>query len=559
MTQLETYHVELRRLHHHRLTIIFSTIMAAMALFILSDYLLSPQRFGELLGFRLPAIGLAGLLMLANHLDRQLRYTWVLGFAGYLCTCLVLLLMMLHQGDITSPAYVGLIVIMIVYTNIAPLTAGQTLISGFALICLYLAAMVAAESFAAPRLTDLHANLFFLLCFVLIAAIQSWANSTAREEECRLRIEEQEAAAELVRQAERLEEAVRVRTGEQQASEGRYRLLYGAIADDVILVSPQGAILQASDSFVRRFLGGRPRPEVSLPDLVSEPDRTRLHATLLEVIARGEPVAGWQATLLTCDGSPFAAEINGALLLREDRPLGLQLVIRDIGIRRRLEERLTAGLNRVRQTESAAILALAKLSEYRDVRPGQHLERIRAYCRLLAEELAGQHTWRDIVTPVFLQHLDLGSILHDIGKVAIADAILFKGRPLTDLEREVLRTHTLSGGDVIKSMEAEAGGNGFLTIARNIAYFHHEHWDGSGYPYRLRADEIPPEARIVAVADAYEEMTACRAGNAPLVHDQAVRAIAEGAGSHFDPEVVEALLARQEQFDRLRASLAEAA
>ncbi len=559
MTQLETYRGELRRLHHHRLTVIFSTIMAAMALFILSDYLLSPQRFGELLGFRLPAIGLAGLLLLANHFDRRQQYTWVLGFTGYLGISVVLLLMMLHLGDITSPAYVGLIVIMIVYTNIAPLTAGQTLISGFALICLYLAAIVAAESFTTARLTDLHANLFFLLCFVLIAAIQSWADSTAREEECRLRVEEQEAAAELVRQAERLEEAVRVRTGEQQASEERYRLLYGAIADDVILISPQGAILQASDSFVQRFLGGRPRPEVSLPDLVCEQDRNRLRATLLEVIARGEPVAGWQATLLTCDGSPFAAEINGALLLRENRPLGLQLVIRDIGIRRRLEDRLTAGLNRVRQTEGAAILALAKLSEYRDVHPGQHLERIRAYCRLLAEELAGRQAWRAIATPSFLQHLDLGSILHDIGKVAITDAILFKDGPLTDLEREVLRTHTLSGGDVIKSMKAEAGDSGFLTLACNIAYFHHEHWDGSGYPYRLRADEIPPEARIVAVADVYEEMTASRPGTSPQAHDQAVRAIADGAGHRFDPEVVEAFLAVQDQFDRLRASLKEAA
>ena len=559
MAPMDIYRDELQRLHHHRLAVIFATIMAAMALFILSDYLLSPQRFSKLLGFRLLAIGLAGLLMLANHLDRRLRYTWVLGFAGYLGTCLVLLLMMLHQGDITSPAYVGLIVIMIAYTSIAPLTAGQTLICGFALICFYLAAMVAAESFAAPRLSDLHANLFFLLCFVFIAAIQSWADSTAREAECRLRVEEQETAAELARQAERLEEAMRVRTGEQQASEERYRLLYGAIADDVILVSPQGAILQASDSFLRRFFGDRPRPEVSLPDLVGESDRNRLRATLLEVIALGESVAGWQATLLTCDGSPFAAEINGTLLLREGRPLGLQLVIRDICIRRRLEERLSAGLNRVRQTENAAILALAKLSEYRDVHPGRHLERVRAYCRLLAEELAGRPAWHGIVSPIFLQHLDLGSILHDIGKVAITDAILFKDGPLTDLEREVLRTHTLSGGDVIKSMETEAGSNGFLTLARNIAYFHHERWDGSGYPSRLRADEIPPEARVVAVADAYEEMTACRAGSSPLAHDQAVRAIADGARSHFDPEVVEALLARQDQFDRLRATLAEVA
>ena len=157
----------------------------------------------------------------------------------------------------------------------------------------------------------------------------------------------------------------------------------------------------------------------------------------------------------------------------------------------------------------------------------------------------------------YIQNLYQGAILHDIGKVGIADNILGKTGPLSEYEEEALRNHTLSGGDVIKAMEEEAKGSGFLALAKNIAYFHHERWDGQGYPYGLQGGEIPLEARIVALADTYEELTASLELAVRLPHQQAMEHIVRSAGQQFDPVVVEAFVARQDDFDRIRVQLAE--
>ena len=173
------------------------------------------------------------------------------------------------------------------------------------------------------------------------------------------------------------------------------------------------------------------------------------------------------------------------------------------------------------------------------------------------EQLAGRSGGSAPCTPSFLHALQQAALLHDIGKVGISDAILFKTGPLTGLEEEVLRNHTLTGGDVLKAMAAEARVGSFLSLAKNIAYFHHERWDGSGYPYGLRGEAIPLEARILHLADAYEEMTVAAMNAPPLGHDQAVARIVADRGRRFDPALVEAFLAAAGEFDRVRARLAE--
>ncbi len=316
---------------------------------------------------------------------------------------------------------------------------------------------------------------------------------------------------ELGVQAGRLEE-VRRRTGEQRSSERRYRLLYEAITDALVVVDRDGTVLQANDRYLARF-GVPANARASFCDAVFPADRGRVEAELLAVLFRGESVSGLRLDLRTSDGTPVAAEISGALLERDGAPAA-QLLLRDISPRLECEARLLASLDRQRTTESAAILALARLSEQRDLTPGRHLERIREYCRLIGEQLAGRSGGSAPCTPSFLHALQQAALLHDIGKVGISDAILFKTGPLTGLEEEVLRNHTLTGGDVLKAMAAEARVGSFLSLAKNIAYFHHERWDGSGYPYGLRGEAIPLEARILHLADAYEEMTVA-AMNAP--------------------------------------------
>lgn len=559
MQYIELFEQESRQLHHRRVYSILLMGIGVMLSFAVLDYILVPQHFSEFLWYRFFVVGFAGLLLLANYHDQERRRAWVIGFSGYLGAGLVILLTMHRMGGSTSPYYVGLIVVMTIYTAIAPLTIAQTLISGFALVCIYLLSMVFIESLPPSQQMGLFSNLFFMVCFVFIAATQSWVDTAARVRECLLRTAENEAAEALARQAESLEKEVRRRTEEQKASEKRYRLLYEAIADDVLLVTPTGTILQANGSYLRHFGGGRPLGAGSLFDAVRDLDRESVQAGLLDVVGRGTPVSAWQMTLMSNQGAPIEVEISGALLRRAEKTLGLQLVIRDIGIRKRLEKELIASLDKVRRTENAAILALAKLSEYRDVTPGHHLERIREYCRLLATELSLRSELQGIITPEYILNLYQGVILHDIGKVAIADEILLKKTVLTPPDEEILRHHTVTGGEVIKAMEEEAQGSGFLSLAKNIAYFHHERWDGKGYPFGLKGEAIPLEARIMAVADAYEEVTATIEPEKKMTHQQALEWIVGSAGHQLDPMIVVAFVSRQEEFERLRESLAERA
>src|SRR5690606_42108386 len=122
------------------------------------------------------------------------------------------------------------------------------------------------------------------------------------------------------------------------------------------------------------------------------------------------------------------------------------------------------------------------------------------------------HDALPILSPDFIQDIYHAAILHDIGKVSIPDALWEKRHSLTALEEAKIRSHTIVGGDVIKKMEESGQENSFLSMAKDIAYFHHERWDGNGFPHGLKEDEIPLAARIMAVADTYEELTAdCKA------------------------------------------------
>jgi PAS domain S-box-containing protein len=559
MDYIEQFQQESRQLHHQRVYFILAAGIVVMLLFTLLDALFVPNYFEEFLRCRIFSVGIGILLLIANYYDQAQQKAWAIGFAGYLCVGIVILLTVHRLGEVASPYYVGLIVAMTVYTTLAPLTVTQTLISGFALVFLYLIAILFVESFTPYQLMSLFNHLFFMVCFVLIAATQSWADTAARGQECLLRASEKEAAEALAYQAGNLEHEVKRRAEEHKATEKHYQILYEAIADDVVLFNPQGQIMQANSSYLRHFAGGKLQAGASFFDTVSFRDLEKMQGALAESIDKGVPLAGLQCTLTSAQGLPLETEISGALLRRGEQILGVQLVIRDISVRKHLEEQLIISLSKVKQTENAAILALAKLSEYRDITPGHHLERIREYCKVLAIELARRCQFEQTITTDYVQNLYQGAILHDIGKVAIADDILCKTGVLSVYEEEILRNHTLSGGDVIKAMEQESRGSGFLSLAKNIAYFHHECWDGQGYPYGLQGTEIPLEARIMALADAYEELTAAIDPEKRLTHHQALGTIVRSAGHQFDSDIVDAFVIRNNDFDRIRRELAEPA
>lgn len=191
------------------------------------------------------------------------------------------------------------------------------------------------------------------------------------------------------------------------------------------------------------------------------------------------------------------------------------------------------------RARNTLIFALAKLAESRDTDTGEHLERIAAYCRVLAEEL--RLTFPDL-TDAWILNLQLASSLHDIGKVGIPDSVLLKPGKLEPTERETMQQHAAIGARALDAILARDAEDQLLRMARNIAAAHHERWDGAGYPNKLRGDQIPLEARIVSVADVYDALTSRRVYKPPMPHEEALRIITEGRGTQFDPLVVDALV-----------------
>ena len=200
------------------------------------------------------------------------------------------------------------------------------------------------------------------------------------------------------------------------------------------------------------------------------------------------------------------------------------------------------------QTKNAVIFGLAKLAESRDNDTGEHLDRIRSYVTLLAKDLKLES---EAIDDAFIENLAVASSLHDIGKVGIPDSILLKPGRLSEKERGIMEMHAVIGGECLEAIQGRLGDNEFMSIATEVAYSHHERWDGTGYPYGLKEDEIPLAARIVSVADVYDALTSKRPYKKAMSHTESRAIIVAGSGSQFDPEVVAAFLRHEDEFEMI--------
>jgi putative two-component system response regulator len=209
------------------------------------------------------------------------------------------------------------------------------------------------------------------------------------------------------------------------------------------------------------------------------------------------------------------------------------------------------------ESRDVLLFALAKLAESRDNDTGLHLERIREYCRILGQELSGWKQYRDEIDGEYVHLLYLTSPLHDIGKVGIPDSVLLKPGPLAPAEFEIMKKHATIGGETLQAVTQAHPEARYLAMARDIAFTHHERFDGSGYPFGLHGKEIPLCGRVTALADVYDALTSRRVYKPRLTHEVARETIIEGAGSHFDPDVVEAFLRREDEIIRIARALNE--
>ena len=192
---------------------------------------------------------------------------------------------------------------------------------------------------------------------------------------------------------------------------------------------------------------------------------------------------------------------------------------------------------------AAALQGLAKLAESRDPETGDHLNRMALYSAIIAEALNEHPQYKGKISPAYVRDVYQFAPMHDIGKVGIADSILLKPGALSEVERLEMQKHPSIGAEVLRQAEGqvEAMGYHLFNVGIEIAEAHHEKFDGSGYPSRLQGAEIPLSARIVAVADVFDALTSKRPYKEAWPVQQALNAMQNDAGKHFDPDVLEAL------------------
>jgi len=210
--------------------------------------------------------------------------------------------------------------------------------------------------------------------------------------------------------------------------------------------------------------------------------------------------------------------------------------------------------SQLKKAMRALLLTVGRLSEYRDEETGLHLERVQDYAAILVRQLATNPKFASIITPQYIEDLTQAAPLHDVGKVGIPDEILNKPGKLTTEEFQVMKTHTSIGRHTLALAIRETGPIPLLQMCMDIAYCHHERYDGHGYPRGVAGDEIPLAARIIALVDAYDAMTSRRCYKEALPHDQAVEVIAKERGKHFDPDVVDAFREVTDQFNQIRTA-----
>ena len=231
-------------------------------------------------------------------------------------------------------------------------------------------------------------------------------------------------------------------------------------------------------------------------------------------------------------GDVIQLDLDPQLMLRR-----IETVARLRLLRQELEEVKLGQARQLRQSSTTIVEALSSIIEYRSVESGQHILRIRSFARLLLEELARCCPEYGL-TEATIGIISAASALHDVGKISIPDAILNKPGPLTPWEREQMKTHARTGCAILEQL-GDLGDPEYMRYAHNICHYHHERWDGKGYPEGLAGDDIPICAQVVGLADVYDALTTRRVYKEAYPFDIAVNMILKGECGAFSPKLLE--------------------
>ena len=217
-----------------------------------------------------------------------------------------------------------------------------------------------------------------------------------------------------------------------------------------------------------------------------------------------------------------------------------------------LQQEVARRTAQISAMQDVTVLAMSSMAEPRDNETGNHILRTQRYVKRLALQLKDHPRFRAVLDAAYIDLLYKSAPLHDIGKVGIPDRILLKPGPLTASEFEIMKIHTTIGYNSIARAEEMLGVQvDFLAIAKEITLSHQEKWDGSGYPEALAGDAIPVSARLMAVADVYDALISKRVYKAAMSHEQALSIMSKGRGTHFDPDMLDAFLQCNEDFQAI--------
>lgn len=214
-----------------------------------------------------------------------------------------------------------------------------------------------------------------------------------------------------------------------------------------------------------------------------------------------------------------------------------------------LQKAVQEKTSEISHIQHSIIASFANMVEARDGITGQHIKRTSSYVEIITQALLEDPEFKEVITAADAELIIDAAPLHDIGKISIPDSILSKPGRLSAEEFDVIKSHPETGAHIIDDTLAEVEGNSYLSVARDMAYYHHEKWDGSGYPCGLKGEEIPLSARIMAIADVYEALRSKRPYKEPFSAEKSRAIIEESSGTHFDPKIVDVFLRHIQQIE----------
>jgi len=294
----------------------------------------------------------------------------------------------------------------------------------------------------------------------------------------------------------------------------------------------------------------------SLPDLlmleasILETDSLSIYKKILE-----DPILKELPVIFLIEGNNLEMEQKVLSLGAVEfiiKPFAPETLISRVDIQLELQSYRTNGTE-AEKFQDAISISFAELVEFRDETTGGHLKNTTQYFKILLEEMFHAEEYKKAIPIEDRKALLRSAPLHDIGKIGINDDILRKASPLDYHEFEYMKTHTTLGKQAFEKIIQETGGSRWLYLAKDMAYCHHERWDGTGYPNGLKGEEIPLYARVLTIADVYDALTSTRTYKDAYTHKAAMDIIIEGKGSLFDPNLVDIFVKVNKRFKQVLA------